>query len=123
MIHLVTKVAVPYILTFDREKEPHTVFHLVPMTADESARYRSRWQSTQGEYNVPTALKARATIKLDRETLLGQTEKIESVFAPDDVVEGVQIAEVVEALDYVVVQELLIAVQSMSLLEAGRKKS
>lgn len=123
MIHLVSKVAVPYVLTFDREREAVTTFHLVPMTAEEAGRYRARWQALNAEYNVPAALKSRNVVKLDRETLLGVLEKIESVYEQGDVIEGAQVAEVVDALDYVVIQELVIAVQSMSLLEAGRKKS
>lgn len=124
MIKLVSQDAIPFVLGFERERQENpTIFYLEPFTAEETALYRARWRQAQEEQGIAATIRARNAIRVDREHLAMKLRKMETVRTVGDTVEGEDVAPVIELLDYVVVQELLLALQSMALLEAGRKKS
>jgi len=124
MIVRISKDPVPFVASSDRDKDIQTVFGLRAMKADESAFYRARWNAADKEYNVPAVARAQNSIKVDRESLIGQLDYVQNAGEEGLELKGEEIAEyVTEAIDFLLLQELMLAAQSTAILEAGRKKS
>ncbi len=124
MIARITKEPVPFVPSSDRDKEIQTVFGIRCMAPEQSANYRARWSAAKEEYNVPAITRARNSLRVDTEMLSGQIDWIKNAREAGDELQGEEVAKyVTEEIDFLLIQELGLAAQSMSVLEAGRKKS
>lgn len=117
----VTKEPQHYVLQSDREADVKTVWWLIPMTAEESSAYRARWRKADNDFTSGSQVRAKETIKVDREQLQKTIDHVDNAFAENDSITGEQVADVIMQCDFGVVQELLMAAQSMAQLKAGGK--
>ena len=112
-----------YVLLFDRGNAVQTVFWIIPMSPEQATAYKHRWTKESGDRNTNPERRAREAVGVDRRELQRILDHVDNAWVEGDSVVGEDVVAVIAKLDFLSMQELLLASQSMAALKEGAKKS